>query len=177
LRKERLLRDDRDAPVGFDPAGRSRGAELNTFEQRSLAGVLCARRFADDSVSCRTSEDHGQCGRIMRSGIPRKPRRRKNKSALRAQYATLPYRFTTSAALEILLVTSRRSKRWIIPKGWSIMSSADGLGHAIFKAGSLYILSKVFAELVVRNVFGAGTIYAVSRVERMLLPWRHDLQS
>jgi 8-oxo-dGTP pyrophosphatase MutT (NUDIX family) len=28
----------------------------------------------------------------------------------------LPYRFTPSAALEILLVTTRRSKRWIIPK-------------------------------------------------------------
>ena len=30
----------------------------------------------------------------------------------------LPYRFTHDAALEILLLTTRRSKRWIIPKGW-----------------------------------------------------------
>jgi 8-oxo-dGTP pyrophosphatase MutT (NUDIX family) len=52
--------------------------------------------------------------------MPRKPRRRKNTSALRIQYAALPYRFTPSAALEILLVTSRRSKRWLIPKGWPI---------------------------------------------------------
>jgi 8-oxo-dGTP pyrophosphatase MutT (NUDIX family) len=58
--------------------------------------------------------------RIRRCAIPRKPRRRKITSALRIQYAALPYRFTPSAALEILLVTSRRSKRWIIPKGWPI---------------------------------------------------------
>jgi hypothetical protein len=29
-------------------------------------------------------------------------------------------RFTPTAALEILLVTTRRSRRWIIPKGWPI---------------------------------------------------------
>lgn len=36
------------------------------------------------------------------------------------QYAALPYRFTQVAALEILLVTTRQTKRWIIPKGWPI---------------------------------------------------------
>lgn len=33
-----------------------------------------------------------------------------------AQYAALPYRRT--AGLEILLVTSRETRRWVIPKGW-----------------------------------------------------------
>jgi len=55
--------------------------------------------------------------RIRRCAIPRKPRRRKIRPALRLQYGALPYRFTPTAALEILLVTTRRSKRWIIPKG------------------------------------------------------------
>jgi 8-oxo-dGTP pyrophosphatase MutT (NUDIX family) len=32
----------------------------------------------------------------------------------------LPYRLTPFAALEILILTSRQSKRWIIPKGWPI---------------------------------------------------------
>jgi len=36
------------------------------------------------------------------------------------QYGALPYRFTKSAAPEILLVTTRQTKRWIIPKGWPI---------------------------------------------------------
>ena len=32
----------------------------------------------------------------------------------------MPYRFTKSDAPEILLVTTRQTKRWIIPKGWPI---------------------------------------------------------
>lgn len=36
------------------------------------------------------------------------------------QYGALPYRFTPHAALEILLVTTRQTRRWIIPKGWPI---------------------------------------------------------
>ena len=35
------------------------------------------------------------------------------------QYAALPYRFNEVDGLEILLVTTRRTKRWIIPKGWA----------------------------------------------------------
>ncbi len=56
------------------------------------------------------------------------------------------------------------------------MSSSVGLGHAIFKAGSLYIISKVMAELSVTVVLALVLSAAVSRVERWLLPWRHDLQ-
>ncbi len=39
---------------------------------------------------------------------------------MRVQYGALPYRFTPEAALEILVVTTRRTRRWIIPKGWPI---------------------------------------------------------
>ena len=46
--------------------------------------------------------------------------KRKVKPVLRAQYAALPYRLTPAPSLEILLVTTRRSRRWIIPKGWPI---------------------------------------------------------
>jgi len=38
----------------------------------------------------------------------------------KVQYAALPYRLDGAGGLEILLVTSRRSRRWIIPKGWPI---------------------------------------------------------
>lgn len=55
------------------------------------------------------------------------------------------------------------------------MSSTRGLGHEIFKSGSLYAISAVFAELVA-TVFLALVLSAVvTRVERLLLPWRHDL--
>jgi len=36
----------------------------------------------------------------------------------RTQYAALPYRFLTDR-LEVLLITSRETRRWIIPKGWA----------------------------------------------------------
>ncbi len=42
----------------------------------------------------------------------------------RTQYGALPYRFDKAGDLEILLVTSRRSRRWIIPKGWPIAGLA-----------------------------------------------------
>ena len=35
------------------------------------------------------------------------------------QYAALPYR-VSGGTLEILLVTSRRTRRWIVPKGWPV---------------------------------------------------------
>ena len=36
------------------------------------------------------------------------------------QYAALPLRFRESGELELLLITSRETRRWIIPKGWPI---------------------------------------------------------
>ncbi len=36
----------------------------------------------------------------------------------RVQYGALPFRFTKAGSLELLLVTTRQTKRWIIPKGW-----------------------------------------------------------
>lgn len=40
-----------------------------------------------------------------------------SKRDLRTQFAALCYR-VVKGKVEVLLVTSRRSKRWIIPKGW-----------------------------------------------------------
>jgi 8-oxo-dGTP pyrophosphatase MutT (NUDIX family) len=44
--------------------------------------------------------------------------RRKSKSRRQVQYAALPYRPKGKSKLEIMLVTSRGTRRWIIPKGW-----------------------------------------------------------
>jgi 8-oxo-dGTP pyrophosphatase MutT (NUDIX family) len=43
---------------------------------------------------------------------------RKWAGAKRVQYAALPYRMNGRARPEVMLVTSRQSRRWIIPKGW-----------------------------------------------------------
>lgn len=59
----------------------------------------------------------------MRKAKPRtgagKPKQN-SRLAVRVQYGALPYRFTQDAALEVLLVTTRKTRRWIIPKGWAI---------------------------------------------------------
>jgi 8-oxo-dGTP pyrophosphatase MutT (NUDIX family) len=34
------------------------------------------------------------------------------------QYAALPYRAKGKSKVEVLLVTSRTTRRWIVPKGW-----------------------------------------------------------
>ncbi len=52
------------------------------------------------------------------------------------------------------------------------MSSSEGLGHTIFKAGSLYIISKVFAALVGTMALALVLTAIVARIERMLMPWR-----
>lgn len=54
------------------------------------------------------------------------------------------------------------------------MSSSEGLGHAIFKAGSLYIIPKVFAALVVTIVLALVLTYLVGKIERLLIPWRRQ---
>ncbi len=41
----------------------------------------------------------------------------KKSKAVGIQYAALPYR-QMGRRLEILLITSRETRRWVIPKGW-----------------------------------------------------------
>jgi NitT/TauT family transport system permease protein len=55
------------------------------------------------------------------------------------------------------------------------MSSSEGLGHEIFKSGSLYAISAVMAELIATIVLALALSGIVVRMERWLLPWRHDL--
>jgi 8-oxo-dGTP pyrophosphatase MutT (NUDIX family) len=70
------------------------------------------------------------------------------KRAVRVQYGALPYRFTQDAELEILLLTTRQSKRWIIPKGWPI----KGLRPAKSAA------REAFEEAGVRGQVGAKSV-------------------
>ncbi|KQU54758.1 NUDIX hydrolase [Bosea sp. Leaf344] len=43
----------------------------------------------------------------------------------RAQVAALPIRRREDGAIEVLLVTSRTTRRWIVPKGWPIKGLKD----------------------------------------------------
>lgn len=42
------------------------------------------------------------------------------RSTVAVQVGALPYRIDTDAHLDVLLVTTRETRRWIIPKGWPI---------------------------------------------------------
>ena len=44
--------------------------------------------------------------------------------AHRIQYAALPFRRRSGSATEVMLVTSRGTGRWIIPKGWPMKRKA-----------------------------------------------------
>ncbi len=46
------------------------------------------------------------------------------------QYAALPVRINGSGQLEVLLLTSRGSRRWVLPKGWPIRKLAPGAAAA-----------------------------------------------
>ena len=52
------------------------------------------------------------------------------------------------------------------------MSSSEGLGHAIFKAGSLYIIPKVFAALVATIALALVLAWVVGQDRALLTPWR-----
>lgn len=56
------------------------------------------------------------------------------------QIAALPLRRTPVGGLEVLLVTSRETQRWIIPKGWPWPDHSDpeaAAGEALEEAGLL----------------------------------------
>ena len=52
------------------------------------------------------------------------------------------------------------------------VSSSEGLGHAIFIAGNLYNIPKVFASLLATIAIALVFVTVVGRIERLLLPWR-----
>jgi ADP-ribose pyrophosphatase YjhB (NUDIX family) len=90
------------------------------FEKDSLGRGDLKPMWLPLALGCRRRAG-GMMQKRRKRGIPRKTaRKQKAKRATRIQYAALPYRFTQTAALEILLVTTRQSRRWVIPKGWPI---------------------------------------------------------
>lgn len=52
------------------------------------------------------------------------------KAKLRAQFAALPFRYSESQRIEVLLITSRETRRWVLPKGWPIKGLSPGKSAA-----------------------------------------------
>jgi 8-oxo-dGTP pyrophosphatase MutT (NUDIX family) len=55
------------------------------------------------------------------------------------QYAALPWRRRADAAIEIMLLTSRDTGRWVIPKGWPVrgLSPAQSAAQEAREEGGL----------------------------------------
>jgi 8-oxo-dGTP pyrophosphatase MutT (NUDIX family) len=63
----------------------------------------------------------------------------------RAQYAALPWRRRSDGGVEVLLITSRETRRWVIPKGWPIkgLKSPDSAAReALEEAGVEGVVGK-----------------------------------
>ena len=56
----------------------------------------------------------------LKSGLERPPK-------IKVQYGALPWRSSDGGELEILLISSRETRRWVIPKGWPIRGLAPNM--------------------------------------------------
>ena len=79
---------------------------MSRYRVISMVGVAWFSRLLE--------QEHAR-SRLMKK---RTSERRKPQSSRQIQYAALPYRAKGKSQLEIMLVTSRGTRRWIIPKGW-----------------------------------------------------------
>jgi len=66
---------------------------------------------------------------------PPKPSNREPDREPRAQFAALPWRRNAEGEVEVMLITSRETRRWVIPKGWPIkgMKSAKSAAREAFE--------------------------------------------
>lgn len=64
-----------------------------------------------------------------------KPSNREPDREPSVQFAALPWRRTPDGEVEVLLITSRETRRWVIPKGWPVkgMSSAKSAAREAFE--------------------------------------------
>lgn len=110
--------------------------------------------------------------------------RPKIEQAYRAQVAALPTR-TMAAGVEVLLITSRETRRWIIPKGWPVKGVKDHqvAAHEAFEEAGVkgrvhrkptgaYTYQKRFAD----HVEPCRVMVYRLDVEKQLSSWRERAQ-
>ncbi len=85
------------------------------------------------------------------------------KPAEKKQYAALPWRHS-GASLEVLLISSRDTGRWVIPKGWPIkgLSPAESAAREAFEEAGLggQISRKPIGSFTYDKRLGDGTVQA-----------------
>jgi 8-oxo-dGTP pyrophosphatase MutT (NUDIX family) len=98
-----------------------------------------------------------QMGRSVAGGFVMHRGAKKGQSAKRLQYAALPYRVSAGSRTEIMLITSRETRRWIIPKGWPQKDRAPHRCAA----------REAFEEAGVVGAVGRRSIGSFSHTKRM----------
>ncbi|HEY9219608.1 MAG TPA: NUDIX hydrolase [Phenylobacterium sp.] len=66
----------------------------------------------------------------------------------RRQYAALPWRKAEGGGIEVLLITSRETRRWVVPKGWPIAGLEPGPSAAQEAMEEAGIVGEVWGEPV-----------------------------
>jgi ADP-ribose pyrophosphatase YjhB (NUDIX family) len=71
----------------------------------------------------------------MPKSRPDKPSSHEPDREPRSQFAAIPWRRDAAGEVEVLLITSRETRRWVIPKGWPIkgMKSAKSAAQEAFE--------------------------------------------
>lgn len=105
---------------------------------------------------------------------------------LKEQYGALPFRRRDDGSIEVLLITSRRTGRWIIPKGWpastltpcelaarEAMEEAGVVGHVKESPIGSYRHKKTFSDGSVARC--KVEVFALE-VESQMLAWPESSQ-
>ena len=104
----------------------------------------------------------------------------KTEHAHRAQVAALPYRQGPAGA-EVLLITSRETRRWIIPKGWPMKGRKDyqaAAREALEEAGVKGKVHKrpigayTYQKRLIDRVEPCRVMVYVLEVDKQLMSWR-----
>lgn len=107
------------------------------------------------------------------------------KAAPSLQYAALSYRRRADGGIEVLLITSRETRRWIIPKGWpapgltphdSARNEAMEESGAIGRIGERSIGVYHYTKLVADAAVPCKVEVFLLEVEEQLVSWPEEGQ-
>ena len=76
----------------------------------------------------------------------------------RLQYAAIPFRRRDDGTIEVMLLTSRETRRWVIPKGWPIRGAKPHVSAAREAREEAGVLGKTVANAI-------GTYHYYKRLE------------
>ena len=145
-RKTKRSRAGDDGPEGeatAKPKGPSKNKGAGARKASSKSKAPAKKKTGRTKSAARTGGAKAKSASKTKIGAGRKARAAAARLKPRAQYAALPFRLT--GAMEILLVTSRETARWVIPKGWPIRGKsrrATAAAEARQEAGLLGEIGK-----------------------------------